>query len=1090
MPSQTVLAPPRAQDDDEAAHWELQWEAHSQRAARPKTRGGAKKTAARLQNALQTTLWLDAQLGWSQNQVVWRLSDQKWVLQAGDLERTARVFESWLERRLPTKDEGACQARRTLLARREKWRWARSLAALKAPDLEILAAPSRARNPLALAKLADLVVVEALSSDVLTPSPAQTLARNPDAAPWVRALLERDSPREVAILAAMILGAQSAQNGFCDPIFASKNRVFAELGATCAQFWPDESGDWGFVAQIAARDVHSTRQFAALMENPKTTPFYPHWKNLRILSAGLDAAEIVLRLRRALETPDFWPDFPRLETVALDPRAKKSGALKAWRNAHRTAIEAAIPFFWNLKSDADTTRARLFLQELAHFPLRFLAAPTPHSPDEASDLKWATHQVAACVEVGLAAAQQAASHAECGEVLRLLGDEIAPRLRQFAAQKRKNAPKKRPDVGAFVGEVLSQKREFLKLALFCGPTNVRKWKAQNLTGELAGTTWPSREAVELAAFASVDGAFPWLATPVFRHLKFWDSLAQAREVFGALQKAMAPFEARTRDDLWTELVFYAPVARGSIVMWQSAPIFLRELETGPLQRAWKRGGCGEIVRFFADAWAKNPDDQTAILACFVSFLRVASEQSWRRGLRWNLLARVEIAHSLAGANSQKFEWILRKLWVLNEDSDFWNGAQKGARQLRRVPLLHEAFQSFVEAAPRRALERLSELDTLVKCEATPVLAPIETNAVLGNDEWRSILQVDSALAEVAGELVGWRQIAGETTQPPKNARQMANWPASFRAQIAVLEKSERSEFNAAKKARLDNLRARLSDESALKSDMAREIGDNLRENLRETHVSAIEKLWKAAFGARMRFLCGEFPDLLNDDANWRNALLLACEVEWNRKWARLLLRGELARQRGQCGDWRREIVANARFLEKLRAQSAHVERWMGVFEAKIGAWALHLECEPLQILQMGNRFNTCLARGGCNQHSSIANAVDLDKRVVYARDARGHFVGRQLWAVAQNGALVGFTMYSTLPQTAKSERAALQRAFATHARNFAGWCGLELADEGEVAACAVGEWYDDGVCAWKIEAPSRKKKRAARRSKTEIKAAK
>src|SRR5206468_12716541 len=79
-----------------------------------------------------------------------------------------------------------------------------------------------------------------------------------------------------------------------------------------------------------------------------------------------------------------------------------------------------------------------------------------------------------------------------------------------------------------------------------------------------------------------------------------------------------------------------------------------------------------------------------------------------------------------------------------------------------------------------------------------------------------------------------------------------------------------------------------------------------------------------------------------------------------------------------------------------------------------GRLHVYLERDPLRVLQMGNLFDTCLSFGGVNTFSTIANACELNKRVVYARDGLGRIAGRKLIGVTGEGTLFGFRTYTGL----------------------------------------------------------------------------
>jgi hypothetical protein len=87
--------------------------------------------------------------------------------------------------------------------------------------------------------------------------------------------------------------------------------------------------------------------------------------------------------------------------------------------------------------------------------------------------------------------------------------------------------------------------------------------------------------------------------------------------------------------------------------------------------------------------------------------------------------------------------------------------------------------------------------------------------------------------------------------------------------------------------------------------------------------------------------------------------------------------------------------------------------------------------------------------------------ADVNKQVVFARDARGGFVARQLVALAEDDRLVCAPVY---PRAAPRP---VQDAFLAYDRALAHALGLPLvpcADYGyEVAPVVARSYYDDGV---------------------------
>ena len=123
---------------------------------------------------------------------------------------------------------------------------------------------------------------------------------------------------------------------------------------------------------------------------------------------------------------------------------------------------------------------------------------------------------------------------------------------------------------------------------------------------------------------------------------------------------------------------------------------------------------------------------------------------------------------------------------------------------------------------------------------------------------------------------------------------------------------------------------------------------------------------------------------------------------------------------------------------------------------------LALEDDPLEVLRMGIPFDTCLSLAdGFNAESTVLNAVDPNKRVLYVRDARGAIVARKLLAVSSEFTLLGYRLYQV-----RGDLTGLPGAVHEFCGELAADCGLTLADAGAPAEIHPGFWYDDGAVAW------------------------
>ena len=147
--------------------------------------------------------------------------------------------------------------------------------------------------------------------------------------------------------------------------------------------------------------------------------------------------------------------------------------------------------------------------------------------------------------------------------------------------------------------------------------------------------------------------------------------------------------------------------------------------------------------------------------------------------------------------------------------------------------------------------------------------------------------------------------------------------------------------------------------------------------------------------------------------------------------------------------------------------------WRGglTVEGVTGAGAavtLTVETDPLEALKLGTYVGSCLGLGGDFAYSAAAVVLDFNKQVVYARDARGTVVGRQLVAFSEDRKLVCFYVY---PLDAQKRLGPL---FAAYDRQFSEALGLPIyqpeGDEDfEVAHILSHEWWDDSAWNLKVE---------------------
>jgi len=194
----------------------------------------------------------------------------------------------------------------------------------------------------------------------------------------------------------------------------------------------------------------------------------------------------------------------------------------------------------------------------------------------------------------------------------------------------------------------------------------------------------------------------------------------------------------------------------------------------------------------------------------------------------------------------------------------------------------------------------------------------------------------------------------------------------------------------------------------------------------------------------------------HDRRGW-TILLAVAELEGA---DRALARRLLAARRGPPPWDLRDEPVNAAYLERLRGRGVDPAAWLDdaprtVIAGDGAPVELAFAHDPLEVFAMGAHFATCLSPGASNFFSVIANAADVNKRVLYARRG-GAVVGRCLLALTDTADLLTFHAYAHDPRLRMDQ---LTDAFA---RALAAQMGVRRAARGGVATLLARAWYDDG----------------------------
>ena len=197
---------------------------------------------------------------------------------------------------------------------------------------------------------------------------------------------------------------------------------------------------------------------------------------------------------------------------------------------------------------------------------------------------------------------------------------------------------------------------------------------------------------------------------------------------------------------------------------------------------------------------------------------------------------------------------------------------------------------------------------------------------------------------------------------------------------------------------------------------------------------------------------------------WRDAVRFWLVVDDNRELLGRLLR-EAADAPGR--DVKLTFTKNREWIAKTQTQLS-LRHWLLPRRQELvvlgATYVVELENDPLEVLRMGIPFGTCLALDtGCNAASTVLNAIDANKRVLYVRGRDGKVVARKLIAITKELKIVGYNLYLSMRGPGERE---LRAAVDAMCRAIAAEVGAPLAGTGEPDKIHEGFWYDDGTVPW------------------------
>lgn len=415
--------------------------------------------------------------------------------------------------------------------------------------------------------------------------------------------------------------------------------------------------------------------------------------------------------------------------------------------------------------------------------------------------------------------------------------------------------------------------------------------------------------------------------------------------------------------------------------------------------------------------------------------------------------------------------------------------------LANFPQLHNAIAEIWTVDTVRCAELIIKLNTISNfgriCDLDafkliPVQLHEESNvfAALNDDAaktdlqephmWRLLIDTYPEASTYAAHFVALRRFRGSSVCIPPGIQKILLAKHNLRTEADYITKlidgADPHKFDARQgerlRRRLVNLNSYVNGEYG--KDLDKIIIKKLKYYCAIEQICAAEDAVVKAVRHKLVELIGRAASDIEINNNIINAVALWSQPDnVNRKHFVKLLRHHCYRD----STWIGKLHPNQLFKKKLTELGVNFDKWVDrnvrIFSSSYiagGTVKIWLEDDPLHVLQMGNYFDTCLSFGGINSHVTIVNAIDFNKRVVFASDNEGRVIGRKLIGLTDSNELVGYHTY-TGHHDAKANLE-LRRIIKSYCKDFALSVGIGLANDGTVRPLCCSHWYDDGAETW------------------------
>jgi hypothetical protein len=1019
------------------------------------------------------TSWLDGRMLWHEGRVFWQSQGRLIAPTASDLALAQRRL--YQIRRYPLAGEQALGDLPAWLAQRgRRLELAKRVHSLRVPDFATPGKHSHLLDTLSVRELADLMLAEAVCSNTLPISSTYALAAcGEEAQDAVRAILEEKSlPNAARALAGLTLGAVHRQM-----IHTGHVAKCAPSAPVQSTGWTERAYAWGLRYGIPEEPI----LYVKLLADEDGAAVARRYELAAKVAEPFRIEDTLLHDLLGSDVPPKRAVALAEALIALVPLSKlimeyRESLPERPASKRRDAAEA-------LRTERQGVVARL--REIVHSYLR--ATPNASVVELLAQLAYAVME------------------------LRAAESAIEPLLEHLFAVLDNGLSLPAPLQQSYLELLVEHREQMWDRSCQQAKSTEADWLLHSQTyhiepvGALLNATRNAevvREALQLDIYG-VLSSFAWqeldryrcllslardldlgkevyLARRVCSVVGNFPDVHAARSALQLIMRPLMPLGVEIRRHVASALFYGIPYTRQGLrkALARLLPYFPRlvDFASGDQKRMQLLGSLVECTLRLQS----SEDGEGAVHLDWVLNYFAQRAQELEKDyddLPWPVPA-VTVATALSEGKMTQFQALFRALMEHQLEYD-WERVEEGLKVVTRFSALRAIVADMLPGQPHRCVKLIEQMSLLPRLgeDAYSTIAP-DTDLLPAEVEiadlpvdWQPLVSIAPELLCDAASYIRAQRLTAGNADLPAGLRHILEQPAKWARELSYLETLRRTYPDRSDlAAREHNLRMRLAESATLLEKTRKQLAESLHNLLAEGQLTAIEHQVTLSYQKYLERISGIRPVDVQFSDDLLYAAQLTTGIKSNRRLLVRLLRGYLGGER----RWPERHPANVDYLQKLEAQGVDVRMWLQahpkVYDCKglVGERVrIHLERDPVSILQMGNHFGTCLRLGGINAFSSVANACELNKRVIYARDSKGSIVGRKLIGISTEGKLVGFQTYTTLEEDAGGKE--LRGLFDIYGAEFAKRCRLTLADEGNVPRLFAQEWYDDGVVPWKSD---------------------